>query len=91
MPISYPVSCSPQAWAAGVPYVIVETLLGLRADAHRNQVVLAPWLPSWLSEIEVRGLRVGGRRIDVVVSGYRDDVSVRVKSNPDHVTIITST
>jgi len=91
MPISYPVSCSPQAWAAGVPYVIIETLLGLRADAHHNQIVLNPWLPSWLSEIEVRGLSVGGRRIDVVVSGHRDDVSVRVKSNPDHVTIITST
>ncbi len=90
-PISYPVSCSPQAWAAGVPYVIIETLLGLRADAGQNQIVFDPWLPGWLSEVEVRGLRVGGRRIDVVVSGHHDDVSVRVKSNPDHLTVITST
>ncbi|HMM41798.1 MAG TPA: amylo-alpha-1,6-glucosidase, partial [Thermomicrobiales bacterium] len=91
VPISYPVSCSPQAWAAGVSYVIIETLLGLRADARRNEIALDPWLPAWLSEIEVRGLRVGGRRVDIVVTGRRNDVSVRVKSNPDHLTVITST
>ena len=32
-PVAYPVSCSPQAWSAAAPFFLVQTMLGLRADA----------------------------------------------------------
>src|SRR5207247_10875298 len=68
-PTRYPVACSPQAWAAGVPFQLVAAMLGLRPDAADNQITLArPTLPGWLSWIEVRGLRVAKSRLALRVS-----------------------
>lgn len=73
-PAPYPMACAPQAWAAGVPFLFVQTILGLRPDAEQRVVYLAPVFPTWLSFIEVRGLRVGGARLDMRVS--RDGVTL---------------
>jgi glycogen debranching enzyme len=90
MPISYPVSCSPQAWAAGVPYVIVETLLGLRVSATDGTVSLSPWLPEGVDRVEICELQVGPHPIDIMVSGHHDDVNVRVTANPGERTVIVA-
>jgi glycogen debranching enzyme len=63
-PVPYPVSCRPQAWAAGTGLLIVQSILGLEVDAFANTLRLAPHLPPWLSMVEVRNLRVGERRVD---------------------------
>ena len=39
-PVAYPVACSPQAWAAGAPLMLIRTMLGLRADASAGQLTL---------------------------------------------------
>ncbi|MDW8213115.1 MAG: glycogen debranching N-terminal domain-containing protein [Roseiflexaceae bacterium] len=62
-PVPYPVSCRPQAWAAGTGLMIVRSILGLEVDALANTLRLAPRLPPWLSWIEVQNLRVGERRV----------------------------
>lgn len=62
-PVPYPVSCRPQAWAAGTGLMIVRSILGLEVDALANTLRLAPHLPPWLSWIEVQNLRVGERRV----------------------------
>jgi glycogen debranching enzyme len=67
-PAEYPVSCSPQAWAAGTPYLILQSILGLEPDAGSNVLTVDPHLPSWLGRIEVRNLRVGQGRVHFVVS-----------------------
>ena len=73
-PADYPVSCSPQAWAAGTPYLILESLLGLEPDAFNNTLHVDPRLPAWLGHIEIRNLRVGPARVHLGVTG--DDVEV---------------
>jgi glycogen debranching enzyme len=35
-PVSYPVACSPQAWAAGAPFLMLQSMLGISARAERN-------------------------------------------------------
>jgi glycogen debranching enzyme len=62
-PVSYPVACSPQAWAAGAIPHALWNLLGLRAAAleHRLDVV-RPRLPAWLDWLEIHDLRVGDAR-----------------------------
>lgn len=62
-PVPYPVSCRPQAWAAGTGLLIVCSILGLEVDALDNTLRLAPHLPPWLSLIEVQNVRVGERRV----------------------------
>jgi glycogen debranching enzyme len=59
-PVGYPVACSPQAWAAGAPFLLLQGMLGISAVAHENLLrVNAPHLPRWLSHLELRKLRVG--------------------------------
>ncbi|MGB9754437.1 glycogen debranching N-terminal domain-containing protein [Roseiflexus castenholzii] len=85
-PVPYPVSCRPQAWAAGTGLLIARSILGLEVDALDNTLHLAPHLPPWLSWIEVQNLRVGERRVhfratragvETIADG---GVEVRVKS-----------
>jgi glycogen debranching enzyme len=67
-PAEYPVSCSPQAWAAGTPYLILQSILGLEPEAGSNVLIVNPHLPAWLGRIEVRNLRVGNRRVSFVAT-----------------------
>jgi glycogen debranching enzyme len=72
-PVSYPVACSPQAWAAGAIPHALWNLLGLRPAAleHRLDVV-RPRLPVWLEWLEISDLRVGDARADVRFERRRD-------------------
>ena len=66
-PVSYPVACSPQAWAAGSPFLMLQAMLGISARAHENLLTVnKPHLPTWLNTVEVRNLAVGDSRISLV-------------------------
>ncbi len=66
-PVSYPVACSPQAWAAGAPFLMLQAMLGISARAHENLLTVnKPHLPAWLNTVEVRNLLAGRSRISIV-------------------------
>jgi glycogen debranching enzyme len=66
-PVAYPVACSPQAWAAGAPYLLLQAMLGISADAPANILnVSKPQLPGWLNSVELHDLRVGRSTISIV-------------------------
>jgi glycogen debranching enzyme len=66
-PVAYPVACSPQAWAAGAPLLLLQAILGISARAHENTVTVnKPHLPGWLNQVELRNLRVGDSSISLV-------------------------
>ena len=51
-PTLYPVACSPQAWAAGTPLLLLQSSLGLEFDPDRNEILLRkPRLPPFLEEV----------------------------------------
>src|SRR5262249_24972200 len=78
-PTPYPVACSPQAWAAGVVSQLLAEMLGLEPEARRNRLTFVhPVLPRWLRWVEVRGLRLGASRIDVMVRRSHDGAGVEV-------------
>jgi glycogen debranching enzyme len=63
-PVHYPVSCSPQAWAAGAPFLLLTGLLGLRPCAARGELAIVnPHLPPFLKSLRIENLRVGSSRI----------------------------
>jgi glycogen debranching enzyme len=68
-PIPYPTSCSPQAWAAASPLLLLRTLLRLDPAVPESRVWLAPELPEELGELALERLAVAGARMTVTVSG----------------------
>lgn len=72
VPVPYPVACSPQAWSAATPLSLLQTMLGMHADAANDRLELdRPHLPSWLGKVTVHELRVGGRTVDLLFHRWR--------------------
>jgi glycogen debranching enzyme len=64
VPVHYPVSCSPQAWASGALFLILASVLGIRPSAPRKELnIINPQLPDWLDHLHVRNLRIGESRV----------------------------
>ena len=79
VPVPYPVACSPQAWAAGSLFLFVETMLGLKPQAHRKELELQrPELPEWLTKVTITGLRVGQNTTDLLFHRWRGGTSAEV-------------
>jgi glycogen debranching enzyme len=88
--VHYPVSCSPQAWASGAFFLLLQATLGLRPDApHGELVVHAPRLPSFLDELDLLDLKVGEARVSLRFqrAGRRTHVDVLDRSGPLKVRI----
>jgi glycogen debranching enzyme len=80
-PTQYPVACSPQAWAAGVVFMLIAAMLGLAPDAADNQLTLSrPHLPGWLSWIELRGLQLRASRLTVRASQGQEGAAIEMLS-----------
>ncbi len=65
-PVAYPVSCSPQAWASGAFFMMLQAVLGILPDAPARVLhIRNPVLPSFLDVLVVSGLRVGASQVDL--------------------------
>jgi len=69
-PSEYPVSCSPQAWAAAAPILMLQTMLGLQVDAAAGSVSISQRPPDWLNRVRVGNLRVGTQRVTLQVDRH---------------------
>ncbi|HXG16168.1 MAG TPA: glycogen debranching N-terminal domain-containing protein [Calidithermus sp.] len=88
-PTRYPVACSPQAWAAGVVFLLVSAMLGFEADATENRLTLhRPRLPAWLGWLEIRGLRLARSRLDLRVTRGRDSAAVELLARTGDAEIV---
>jgi len=65
-PALYPGGANiPQAWASGSIFQMLQTILGLRADAPHKRLYVNPTLPEWLPELQIQRLEVGPCSIDL--------------------------
>jgi glycogen debranching enzyme len=55
----------PQAWAAGSVIHLLQTILGIRADAPNHVLYVNPTLPDWLPALELEWLRIGDSILDI--------------------------
>jgi glycogen debranching enzyme len=79
VPVPYPVACTPQAWSAAAPLLLLRTMLGLRANAgSRSLELVQPHLPPWLARVTVRELAVGDASVDLLVHRWRGLTSAEV-------------
>jgi glycogen debranching enzyme len=65
MPVPYPTSCSPQAWAAAAPLLLLRALLGLDPDVPTGTLAASANLPAELGEVHLRGARLWHGHFDV--------------------------
>lgn len=87
-PTLYPVACSPQAWAAGTPLLLLQASLGLEFDPGRNEILLQnPRLPHFLEEVTLRNLRLGQSAVDLMVRRHGTEVSLQVLRNDGQIRV----
>jgi glycogen debranching enzyme len=74
-PVGYPTSCSPQAWAAAAPFLLLRTLLRFDPAVPSGKVWCAPEVPARLLPLRVEALHIAGGTASVEVTrrGWRVD------------------
>ena len=87
-PTLYPVACSPQAWASGAPFMLLEASLGLDVNAAERTVGLThARLPGFLDELRIENLAVGDARIDLELERQESGVGINVVSRRGDVEV----
>ena len=84
-PVSYPTSCSPQAWAAASPLLFLRTLLRFEPDIRANKLHLAPAVPDWIGTLRLERIPIMGGHLGVEVTGE----VVKVLEVPEDLTIVS--
>ncbi|MGH9054456.1 MAG: amylo-alpha-1,6-glucosidase [Acidimicrobiales bacterium] len=82
--VSYPTSCSPQAWSAASPLLMLRTLLRLDPWVPRGKVWLHPALPPQIRRLRVGRIPLAGARVSVTVEGD----SVSIDGLPDDLELV---
>ena len=84
-PVSYPTSCSPQAWAAASPLLFLRTLLRFEPDIRRSSLHLAPAVADWIGTLRLERIPIMGGHLGIEVQGE----IVRVVDVPEGLKIIS--
>jgi glycogen debranching enzyme len=88
-PTLYPVACSPQAWAAGSVFMVLQACLGLEIQAKEARIYLHhSALPESLEEVCIRNLRVGSASVDLTFERYAETVGVNIERRRGAVEIV---
>jgi glycogen debranching enzyme len=88
-PTLYPVACAPQAWAAGAVFMLLEACLGLSIDSHNKRLTLEqPYLPSAISHLWVRRLKVQASSVDLYLERKGDSVGVEIKDQQGEIEVV---
>ncbi len=78
-PTLYPVACSPQAWASGVVFHLIQSCLRLSVDTERRRLTIdRALLPPFLSYLRLLDLVLPFGRVDLLFEQQTLDVSVTV-------------
>ena len=78
-PTLYPAACSPQAWASGAPFLMLQSMLGLHFNpATRSISLINPCVPEFVGDIVIRNLGLGSDTADFRVRQDRGALSLEV-------------
>ncbi len=87
-PTLYPVACSPQAWAAGTPFLLLQACLGLTFDPRQGEISLRqPYLPPFLDAVTLRNLTLRDASVDLAVHRHGETASVEVIRSEGNVRV----
>lgn len=77
--VPYPVACSPQAWASGCLFQLIQMALNLHPDAPNRQLHLHdPRLLPHCERLELGGVQVGDASVDLVLEQVQGQPKLEV-------------
>jgi glycogen debranching enzyme len=88
-PVLYPVACSPQAWASGAMFYLLQSMIGLQIDGRQRTVrFVRPLIPEWLGYVELTDLAIDDARVSLrLTSGHSGRPELVVLANESTATI----
>lgn len=88
-PIRYPVACSPQAWATGSIFQLLQMTINLVPDAPNNCLrIIDPALPESISSLFLQNLKVGGTLLDIEFQRSGNTTSCRVAKKRGNLRVV---
>ncbi|GAA1787275.1 glycogen debranching N-terminal domain-containing protein [Pseudarthrobacter sulfonivorans] len=73
-PVPYPTACSPQAWAATTPILLVTSLMRYNAHVSRGGLWMDPVLPESFGDLHITNAPMAGGRITIDIRGSEPSV-----------------
>jgi glycogen debranching enzyme len=78
-PVQYPVSCSPQAWASGALFMMLQGVLGIMPDAPGGALhIRNPVLPARFGDLTITNMHVGNSRVSLHFARHASRTLVNV-------------
>lgn len=88
-PTLYPVACSPQAWAAGTIFLLLQAATGMNINAEDNTIsFLEPSLPPSLKELEVHNIAIDDNVVDILIKRHANDTGIEVIARTGGVKVL---
>jgi glycogen debranching enzyme len=84
-PVPYPTACSPQAWAATTPIMLIKNLMGYYADVARGGLWMDPALPESYGGLHITNAPMANSRITIDISGTNTTVTGLPKGMQLHI------
>jgi glycogen debranching enzyme len=88
-PVQYPVACTPQAWATGTIFQLLQMMVNLVPDAPSNTLrIIDPALPPSISHLSLQNLRVGPTLLDLEFERSNGSTACRVSKKRGNLRVI---
>jgi glycogen debranching enzyme len=88
-PVKYPVACTPQAWATGSIFQLLQMIVNLVPDAQNNCLrIIDPALPESINRLSVHNLRVGTTILDLEFERSGSTTACRVAKKRGNLRVV---
>lgn len=88
-PVQYPVACTPQAWATGSIFQLLQMMVNLVPDAPNNCLrIIDPALPESINQLSLHNLRVGPTLVDLEFERSGNTTACRVAKKRGNLRVV---
>jgi glycogen debranching enzyme len=89
-PVRFPSACTPQAWASGAVFLMLQASLGIEVDAAAKLIaVRRPYLPAWLERVRIRKISIGEASASLDFRRRGADIEVTMRSETGGIHLVT--
>ncbi|HIK04231.1 MAG TPA: amylo-alpha-1,6-glucosidase [Trichormus sp. M33_DOE_039] len=88
-PVQYPVACTPQAWATGSIFQLLQMIVNLVPDAPNNCLrIIDPALPESINRLSLHNLQVGTTILDLEFERSGSTTACRVAKKRGNLRVV---